>query len=59
MGRSETGRWTLGKVRDGFGGPSRRSGTGRETLQEVRDGTETLGEVRDRSGDPRVGPAQV
>ena len=32
---------------------------GRGTLEDVRDGCGTLGLVRDKSGDPRVGPGWV
>ena len=57
MGRSGTGRETLGEVWDGSVDhrrslgrvlrPTLRSGTGRGTLKEVRDGSENPGEVHD------------
>ena len=36
-----------------------RLGRGRRTIGEIREGSETLREVRDKSGDPRKGPGGV
>ena len=56
MGRSGTGRGTLGEVRDGSG--VTREGLGRVLGPSVRSetGRATIGKVRDGPGEPWGGP---
>ena len=69
LGKSGTGRGTIGEVWVGWGvpwggsgrvgGPLVMSGTGRGTLEEVRDGPGCLGEIRDGSVDHCGGSGRV